>query len=189
MSFVCQSNKAPCWTICISVTSDSLPKLAQQEVRSERSKELEHRAERTEEMVPRKTQRALDLATEKGSSAWFTVLSLQELGFNLNNKEFDSVMLLNYPHVLVGKPLRLRVRRVPCDIKNVDNDVEVVEGAIQSDCWCVSLLLNGRYSSLTHCERCLIFIFFSDLFFSNYLSKNAIDLENCFFFFGRNELF
>ena len=85
-------------------------------------------------MVPRKTQRALDLATEKGSSAWFTVLSLQELGFNLNNREFDSVMLLNYPHVLVGKPLRLRVRRVPCDIKNVDNDVEVVEGAIQSDC-------------------------------------------------------
>ena len=26
-----------------------------------------------------------------------------------------------------------RTRRVPCDIKNVDNDVEVVEGAIQSD--------------------------------------------------------
>ena len=29
-----------------------------------------------------------------------------------------------------------------CDIKNVDIDVEVVEGAIQSD-YCVSLLLNG----------------------------------------------
>ena len=27
-----------------------------------------------------------------------------------------------------------RTRRVPCDIKNVDIDVEVVEGAIQSDC-------------------------------------------------------
>ena len=26
-----------------------------------------------------------------------------------------------------------RTRRVPCDIKNVDIDVEVVEGAIQSD--------------------------------------------------------
>ena len=61
---------------------------------------------------------------------------------------------------------------------NVDIDVEVVEGAIQSDYWCVSLLLNGKYSSLTHCERYLIFPFFSD-----YLSKNAIDLENSFFFF------
>ena len=33
-----------------------------------------------------------------------------------------------------------RPRRVPCDIKNVDIDVEVVEGAIKSDYWCVSLL-------------------------------------------------
>ena len=46
---------------------DSLTKLAQQEVRSEKSKEVEHRAERIKEMAPRKTQRALGLATEKGS--------------------------------------------------------------------------------------------------------------------------
>ena len=82
-----------------------------------------------------------------------------------------------------------RTRRVPCDIKNVDIDVEVVEGAIQSDYWCVSLLLNGKYSSLTHCERCLIFLFFQWFVFSDYLSKNAIDLENSFSFFIRNELF
>ena len=29
--------------------------------------------------------------------------------------------------------------RMPCDIKNVDIDVEVVEGAIQSDYWCVTV--------------------------------------------------
>ena len=75
-----------------------------------------------------------------------------------------------------------RTRRVPCDIKNVDIDVEVVEGAIQSDYWCVSLLLNGEYSSLTHCELYLIFLFLSD-----YLSRNAIDLENSSF--SRNEPF
>ena len=46
----------------------------------------------------------------------------------------------------------------------------------------------SNYSSLTHCERYLIFLFFSD-FFSDYLSKNAIDLENGFFFFIRNKLF
>ena len=70
-----------------------------------------------------------------------------------------------------------RTRRVPCDIKNVDIDVEVVEGAIQSVNWCVSLLLNGKYSSITHWERQLFFLFFSD-----FLIKNAIDLENSFFF-------
>ena len=36
-------------------TTDSLTKLTQQEVRSERPKELEHRAERIKEMTPRKT--------------------------------------------------------------------------------------------------------------------------------------
>ena len=89
---------------------DSLTKLAQQEVRSKRLKEVEHRAERIKEMALRKTQRALNLATEKGSSAWLTVLPLQDLGFNLNIRG-SSVTLLNYattgqqkispPHVLV----------------------------------------------------------------------------------------
>ena len=39
-------------------------------------------------MAPRKTPRALDLVTEKGSSAWLTMLPLQDLGFNLNKREF-----------------------------------------------------------------------------------------------------
>ena len=52
---------------------DSLAKLAQQEVRRERSRELKHR--RWQQL---KTQRALDLATEKGSSAWLTVPPLQD---------------------------------------------------------------------------------------------------------------
>ena len=75
---------------------DSLTKLAQQEVRSERSKELEHRAEHIKEMAPRKTQRALDLATGKGSSAWLTVLPFQDLGFNLNKREFRDAVKLRY---------------------------------------------------------------------------------------------
>ena len=45
-------------------------------------------------MAPRKTQRALDLVTEKGSSAWLTMLPFQDLGFNLNKREFrDAVKL------------------------------------------------------------------------------------------------
>ena len=39
-------------------------------------------------MATKKTQRALNLAAEKGSSAWLTVLPLQDLGFNLNKREF-----------------------------------------------------------------------------------------------------
>ena len=74
----------------------SLTKLAQQELISERSKELEHRAERIKEMTPRKTQRALDLATKKGSSAWLTVLPFQDLGFNPNKREFRDAVKLRY---------------------------------------------------------------------------------------------
>ena len=66
---------------------DSIIKSAQQAVRSERLKDLEDRPERIKETAPQKTQRALNLASEKGSSAWLTVLPLHDLGFNLNKRE------------------------------------------------------------------------------------------------------
>ena len=47
-------------------------------------------------MAPTKTQRALDLATEKGSSAWLAVLPLQDLEFNLNKREFRDAVKLRY---------------------------------------------------------------------------------------------
>ena len=96
--FVCQSNEAPCWINCIPVTSViTLTKLAQHEGKSERLNELEHRAERIKKMAPRKTQRALDLAAKKGSSAWWlTVLPLQDLGFNLNKRKFRYSIKLRY---------------------------------------------------------------------------------------------
>ena len=47
-------------------------------------------------MAPRKTQRALDLAAEKGSSESLTVLPFQDLGFNLNKREFRDVVKLRY---------------------------------------------------------------------------------------------
>ena len=75
---------------------DSLIKSAQQAVRSERLKELEDRAERTKEIARQKTQRALNLASEKGSSAWLTVLPLHDLGFNLNKREFRDAVELRY---------------------------------------------------------------------------------------------
>ena len=61
------------------------------------------------------------------------------------------------PRVLLLLLLILE-ERVPCDIKNVDIDVEVVEGAIQyrTKC-CVSLLLNVfDYRSLNLSSHLLI---------------------------------
>ena len=48
------------------------------------------------EMAPQKTKQALGLATEKGSSAWFTVLPIQDLGFNLNKRDFCDPDKLRY---------------------------------------------------------------------------------------------
>ena len=96
---------------------DSLTKLAQQEVRSERLKAIEHRAEGIKEMAPRKTQLALDLATEKGSSAWLTVPSHQDFyyfyDFYYKNKFFaeasrETIAWKMCPSCPFGQPIRTR---------------------------------------------------------------------------------
>ena len=58
---------------------DSLIRSAHQEVRAERAKTLEKRAEILKEVVPQKTLRALDLDTEKGSSMWLMSHPLKEM--------------------------------------------------------------------------------------------------------------
>ena len=74
----------------------SLIRSAQQVVKSERAEELKDTAERIRESAPPKTKRVLDMATEKGSLMWLTVLPLQEMGFNLNNREFRDAIKLRY---------------------------------------------------------------------------------------------
>ena len=45
-------------------------------------------------MLPDKTQRAVDLACEKGASTWLTVIPLKDIDFDLNKWEFcDAVRL------------------------------------------------------------------------------------------------
>ena len=48
------------------------------------------------EIAPQKVQRALDLAAEKESSVWLTVLALREMGLNLNKREFRDAIKLRY---------------------------------------------------------------------------------------------
>ena len=75
---------------------DSLVKPLQQAMRSERATALQDRAEHIRGVAPQKVQRALDLAAEKGSSVWLTVLPLREMGFNLNKREFRDAIKLRY---------------------------------------------------------------------------------------------
>ena len=65
-------------------------------MRSERAKALQDRAAHIREVAPQKVQRTLDLAAEKGSSVWLTVLPLREMGFNLNKREFRDAVKLRY---------------------------------------------------------------------------------------------
>ena len=75
---------------------DSLVKPLQQAMRSERATALQDRAEHIRGVAPQKVQRALDLAAEKESSVWLTVLPLREMGFNLNKREFRDAIKLRY---------------------------------------------------------------------------------------------
>ena len=75
---------------------DSLIRSAQQEVRAERANNWVKRAERLKEAAPHKTQRALDLTTEKGLSMWLTSLPLKGMGFNLNKRELRDGLSLRY---------------------------------------------------------------------------------------------
>ena len=55
---------------------------------------LKEEFEEGKAMLPDKTQRAVDLAYEKGTSNWLTVISLKDMDFDLNKQEFcDAVRL------------------------------------------------------------------------------------------------
>jgi hypothetical protein len=64
--------------------------------KNEKAKELTDAVESLKQSAPRKTQRALELAQEKGSSVWLTVLPLKEQGFDLSKREFRDAVKLRY---------------------------------------------------------------------------------------------
>ncbi|PFX26663.1 hypothetical protein AWC38_SpisGene8659 [Stylophora pistillata] len=61
-----------------------------------RDEDVKERVKSVYERAPLKTKQALDLATEKGSSVWLTVLPLQEQGYNLEKREFRDAIKLRY---------------------------------------------------------------------------------------------
>ena len=51
-----------------------------------------------------KTQRAVELASEKGASNWLTVIPIDEMGFSLNKGEFRDALKLRYDWEIAVKP-------------------------------------------------------------------------------------
>ena len=51
-----------------------------------------------------KTQRAVDLACEKGASNWLTVIPLKGMDFDLNKREFRNAVRLRYVWPIPDNP-------------------------------------------------------------------------------------
>ena len=63
------------------------------------------RLEQVKNSLPTKAKRAVELATEKGSSNWLTVIPLKEMDYNLNKKEFRDAIKLRYDLEIADKPM------------------------------------------------------------------------------------
>ena len=55
-------------------------------------------------MLPDKTQRAVDLACEKGASNRLTVIPLKDMDFDLNKQEFRDAVRLRYDWPIPDNP-------------------------------------------------------------------------------------
>ena len=65
---------------------------------------LKEEFEEVKAMLPEKTQRAVDLACEKGASNWLTVIPLKDMDFGLNKREFRDAMRPRYDWPIPDNP-------------------------------------------------------------------------------------
>ena len=66
---------------------------------------LSERLERVKNSLPTKAKRDFELATEKGSSNWLTVIPLEELDYHVNKKEFRDAIKLRYDWEIKDTPM------------------------------------------------------------------------------------
>ena len=66
---------------------------------------LSERLEQVKNSLRTKAKRAVELATEKGSSNWLTVIPLKEMDYNLNKKEFRDAIKLRYDWEMTDTPM------------------------------------------------------------------------------------
>ena len=65
---------------------------------------LKEELEEVKATLPEKTQRAVDLACEKGASNWLTVIPLKDMDFDLNKREFRDTVRLRYDWPIPDQP-------------------------------------------------------------------------------------
>ena len=73
-------------------------------VRKERDDDLKGKVEELKVSLPLKTQRAVDLACEKGASSWLTAIPLKDMNFDLSKREFRDVLRLRYDWPIPDSP-------------------------------------------------------------------------------------
>ena len=71
-------------------------KTLQTGARREKDEWLKMQCEQVRESLPSKTERAVELAMEKGASNWLTVIPIKEMNFNVNKREFRDAIKLTY---------------------------------------------------------------------------------------------
>ena len=99
-------------------------KLAKQTSRHKREEDVKEKVGRVYGRAANNLKRTLDLSSEKGSSVWLTVVSLHELGFNLNKREFRDAIKLRYDWPIEDIPTRC----VCGDIFSVDHSMVCKRG-------------------------------------------------------------
>ena len=72
--------------------------------REEKDECMDERLEQVKTSLPTRTKRAVELATEKGTSNWLTVIPIKDLNFNLNKREFRDAIKLRYDWEITDKP-------------------------------------------------------------------------------------
>ena len=80
-------------------------KTLQASARREKDELLKMQCEQVRESLPSKTERAVELATEKGASNWLTVIPIKEMNFNLIKREFRDVIKLRYDWEIADLPV------------------------------------------------------------------------------------
>ena len=79
-------------------------KTLQTSARREKDERLKMQCEQARESLPGKTERAVELALEKGASNWLTVIPVKEMNFNLNKREFRDAIKLRYDWEITDTP-------------------------------------------------------------------------------------
>jgi len=79
-------------------------KTLQASARREKDESLKMQCEQLRESLPSKSERAVELATEKGASNWLTVIPIKEKNFNLKKREFRDAIKLRYDWEIADQP-------------------------------------------------------------------------------------